>query len=68
MVAKAVAVKLDSGAVGENWIEPRLVEELGLRTRNLKPSEQRIYYKRLYEGQDGFKPERSAVVSLWFPS
>ena len=30
-LAKAIAVKLDSGAVGENWIEPRLVEELGLR-------------------------------------
>ena len=48
--AKAITVKLDSGAVGENWIEPRLVEELGLRTRDLEPREQRTYYNRLYEG------------------
>ena len=64
--AKAITVKLDSGAVGENWIEPRLVEELGLRTRDLEPREQRTYYNRLYEGQDGFKPAKAAVVSLWF--
>ena len=64
--AKAIRVKLDSGAVGENWIEPRLVDELGLRTRDLEPEEQRTYYNRLYEGQDGFKPTKAAVVSLWF--
>ena len=65
-LAKAIAVKLDSGAVGENWIEPRLVEELGLRTRDLEPGEQRTYHNRLYESQDGFKPTKAAVVSLWF--
>ena len=42
--ARAITVKLDSGAVGESWIEPRLVDELGLRTRDLKPGEQRTYY------------------------
>ena len=65
-LSERIVVKLDSGAVGENWIEPGLVRQLELRTRSLGPDEQRVYYNRLYEGQGGFKPEKMASVKLNF--
>ena len=41
-LAERIVVKLDSGAVGENWIEPGLVRQLELRTRSHGPNEQRV--------------------------